>query len=178
MSMSFSWLKARSTAVGVQTVEGMLTPTFDVKRFGIQRCCFLLQLNWFGRYFGVGALTNIGATASATSTPDYNVTSVPPLALEVRQSIRSLVPRQTFRLVLYYLWWFSKAIRLTPLTTTSRLKLLVQIPPSWLTRIRRCQHQKIKRIKIGGELVNSGAGSANGSTVDQLVLLVRQAQTF
>lgn len=146
---------------------GMLAPTFDVGTDTVSKGTVSYS-NSIGSAdsFSVGALTNIGATASATSTPDYNVTSSATFGIgssTINQVIgtkadipSSLVPISGS---------FSKAY--TPDTIDNNVtvkgigtdsSILANSDTTFTSDI-----EKIKRIKIGGELVNSGAGSANGS---------------
>ena len=146
---------------------GMLAPTFDVGTDTVSKGTVSYS-NSIGSAdsFSVGALTNIGATASATSTPDYNVTSSATFGIgssTINQVIgtkkdipSNLVPISGS---------FSKAY--TPDTIDNNVKvkgigtdssILASSNTTFTSDI-----EKIKKIKINGELVNSGAGSANGS---------------
>ena len=164
-------LMAEGSAPPLATVPdlsaGMLAPTFDVGTDSVSKGTVSYS-NSIGSAdsFSVGALTNIGATASASSTPDYNVTSSATFGIgtsTINQVIgtkkdipSNLVPISGS---------FSKAY--TPDTIDNNVKvkgigtdstILANSDTTFSSDI-----EKIKRIKIGGELVNSGAGSANGS---------------
>ena len=147
--------------------EGMLAPTFDVGTDSVSKGTVSYS-NSIGSAdsFSVGALTNIGATASATSTPDYNVTSSATFGVgssTINQVIgtKKDIPSNLAPIT----GSFSKAY--TPDTIDNNVKvkgigtdssILANSDTTFTSDI-----EKIKRIKIGGELVNSGAGSANGS---------------
>ena len=145
----------------------MLAPTFDVGSDSVSKGTVSYS-NSIGSAdsFSVGALTNIGATASATSTPDYNVTSSATFGIgnsTINQVIgtKKDIPSNLAPIT----GSFSKAY--TPDTIDNNVKvkgigtdssILASSNTTFTSDI-----EKIKKIKIGGELVNSGAGSANGS---------------
>ena len=146
---------------------GMLAPTFDVGTDTVSKGTVSYS-NSIGSAdsFSVGALTNIGATASATSTPDYNVTSSATFGIgssTINQVIgtKKDIPSNLAPIT----GSFSKAY--TPDTIDNNVKvkgigtdssILASSNTTFTSDV-----EKIKKIKINGELVNSGAGSANGS---------------
>jgi len=158
---------APSLAGGPDLSAGMLAPTFDVGTDTVSKGTVSYS-NSIGSAdsFSVGALTNIGANATASSTPDYNVTSSATFGIgssTINQVIgtKKDIPSNLAPIS----GSFSKAY--TPDTIDNNVKvkgigtdsaILANSNSTFTSDI-----EKIKRVKIGGELVNSGAGSANGS---------------
>ena len=127
--------------------------------------------------FSVGASTNIGATATASSTPDYNVTSKATFGINkstINQVIGTsigtgtTIPSNPIKVL------SPRPTRLTASTTMSRLVALVPMLPSLLTATLTSR-QTSKRAK-SKSVANSSTLALVLLTVLQVVLLVPQQQ--
>ena len=146
---------------------GMLAPKLDVGSEVVSKGTVSYS-NSIGLAdsFNVGAMTNIGATASATSTPDYNVTSNATFGIGNSTIDQVIGTKKDIPSALTPITGsFSKAYTPDSLDNNVKVKgigtdssILASSNSTFSSDI-----EKIKRIKIGGELVNSGAGSANGA---------------
>ena len=147
--------------------SGMEAPNIDVGT-GIVQKATVSYSNSIGSAdsFSVGAMTNIGASASATSTPDYNVTSKATFGIG-KSTIDQVIGTKadlpsTLRPISGS---FSKAY--TPDTIDNNVKVKGVGTDSTILASSNTTFssdiEKIKPLRIGGELVNSGAGSANGA---------------
>lgn len=148
--------------------SGMEAPSFDVGTDVVNKGTVSYS-NSIGSAdsFSVGATTNIGATATASSTPDYNVTSKATFGIgssTINQVIGTSIGTGTTIPSNPIKGSFNKAY--TPDSINNNVTVsgigtdaaIVANDGSDFT-----SNIKKGKIKIGGELVNSGAGSANGS---------------
>ena len=147
---------------------GMEAPSFDVGTDVVNKGTVSYS-NSIGSAdsFSVGATTNIGATATASSTPDYNVTSKATFGIgnsTINQVIGTSIGTGTTIPSNPIKGSFAKAY--TPDSINNNVTVsgigtdaaIVANGGSDFT-----SNIKKGKIKIGGELVNTGAGSANGS---------------
>ena len=146
---------------------GMLAPKLDVGSESVLKSTVSYS-NSIGSAdsFNVGAMTNIGATASATSTPDYNVTSNATFGIGSSTIDQVIGTKKDIPSALRPISGsFSKAY--TPDTIDNNVKVKgVGTDSSILANSNTTfssDIEKIKPLRIGGELVNSGAGSANAA---------------
>jgi len=146
---------------------GMVAPTLDVGTESVSKATVSYS-NSIGNAdsFSVGALTNIGANASASSTPDYNVTSSATFSIDastVNQVIgtSSAIPSPLTEIT----GSFSKAY--TPDTidndvTVTGIGTDAAIKAS--TATFKADIVKTVEAPSGStDLLNTGAGSANGA---------------
>ena len=130
MTSTVQLLHSRSS----QPFEGMVAPSIDVGLDDVSKATVSYS-NSIGNAdsFSVGALTNIGANASASSTPDYNVTSSASFSINastVNQVIgtSAALPSALTDIMVHS----ARPTRLTPLTMTSPCLVSVLMQPSQL----------------------------------------------
>ena len=146
---------------------GMVAPTLDVGTESVSKATVSYS-NSIGNAdsFSVGALTNIGANASASSTPDYNVTSSATFSIDastVNQVIgtSSAIPSPLTEIT----GTFSKAY--TPDTidndvTVTGIGTDAAIKASTAT-FKADIVKTVEAPSGSSDLLNTGAGSANGA---------------
>ena len=148
--------------------SGMEAPSFDVGTDLVNKGTVSYS-NSIGSAdsFSVGASTNIGATATASSTPDYNVTSKATFGIgnsTINQVIGTSIGTGTTIPSNPIKGSFAKAY--TPDSINNDVTVSgIGTDAAIVANSNSDFTSNIKKgkIKIGGELVNSGAGSANGS---------------
>ena len=147
--------------------NGMAAPSFDVGTDTVSKGTVSYS-NSIGSAdsFSVGAMTNNGATASATSTPDYNVTSKATFGIgnsTINQVIGTSIGTGTTIPSSPISGSFAKAYTPDTINNDVTVKgigtdstIIASSDSNFTSNVKK------GRIKIGGELINSGAGSANG----------------
>ena len=146
---------------------GMVAPTIDVGLDDVSKATVSYS-NSIGNAdsFSVGALTNIGANASASSTPDYNVTSSATFSIDastVNQVIgtSAAIPSPLTEIT----GSFSKAY--TPDTIDNDVTVTgIGTDAAIQATTATFEADIVKAVEAPGgtaDLLNTGAGSANGA---------------
>ena len=152
--------------------EGMAAPNIDVGSAEVEKGTVSYS-NSIGSSdsFSVGASTNMGAAVSASSTPDYKVKSSASFGIggrtgsTINQVIGSSVGGNSPDVPSGAITGeFNRAY--TPDTLSNDVAVTGIGTDASITASRRSKFQtdiKKGRTKVKGELINTGAGSANGS---------------
>jgi hypothetical protein len=144
---------------------GMAAPTIDVGTGTVGKATVSYS-NSIGAAdsFSVGAMTNIGATASATSTPDYNVTSNATFGIDASKINQVIGTSAAIPSTLSPITGsFSKAY--TPDTIDNEVTVEgIGTDASIQATTAKFDANVVKAPKnSAGDLLNTGAGSANGA---------------
>ena len=154
--------------------SGMAAPTIDVGSSENVYKATVSYSNSIGSAdsFSVGAATNIGATVSASSTPDYDVTSKATFGIggkgggsTINQVIGSTIGKDNPIPSAPITGSFNKAYTANTISNDVKVAGIgtdASIMANGNTKFKT-DIAKSKKTIIGGELVNSGAGSANGA---------------